>query len=74
MRQVCIYLNGSERIVIYKEGGCQFESRVDGIGWIVDNDACQEWKAAMSEAQQSIKDALRNVETIDALAAAELAK
>jgi hypothetical protein len=64
MRQVCIYLNGIERIVIYKEGGCQFEQKVPGIGWTVDNDSCRDWKAAITETQAVLARVLSNLEIV----------
>jgi hypothetical protein len=65
MRQVCIYLNGHERIVIYKEGGCQFERNLGkGFGWIVDHDSCRDWKAAITEAQAALASVMSNLELV----------
>ncbi len=64
MRQVCIYLNGHERIVIYKEGGCQFEQRIPDVGWIVDHDSCRDWKAAITEAQAALASVMSNLELV----------
>jgi len=57
-----IYVNGQERMTIYKEGGCQFEQNLPGIGWIVDNDACQEWRPTIKEAMAVLTQVAENLE------------
>jgi len=63
MRLVRIYITGDERITVYKEGGCQFERNLGpGMGWIVDNDACCNWYAAIAEAQRILARVTENLE------------
>jgi len=35
MRMAIIYLNSTERVKIYSEGGMGCEAFVEGIGWVV---------------------------------------
>jgi hypothetical protein len=55
MRKMVIYLNEYQRVVVYKEGGYQTEEKVNGIGWVLNNDI--DCKAALKEAQIVLNDA-----------------
>jgi len=64
MRQICIYLNGMERIVIYKEGGSQLERKVPGIGWCVDDETVHDWLTVLQEARIVLDRTISNIELV----------
>ncbi len=39
MKSLLVNVDAYRRIRLYPEGGLQLEAKVDGIGWILDNDA-----------------------------------
>lgn len=36
---VVVNVDANRRLRVYPQGGCDMEARVEGIGWVLDNDA-----------------------------------
>jgi hypothetical protein len=53
-----VYVKGNRRIAIYPEGGCCVETKVKGIGWVIDTD--DTWTEADTEAMQKMRDGFRS--------------
>lgn len=60
MQRVIIEMGKGKRLIVYKEGGCHAEAYVKGIGWVIDNEACDGLKA-LDEAIDALARCRENV-------------
>ena len=56
MRRITIEVEKGRRLVIYKEGGCNLEAYVDGIGWVIDDWSSFDWIPVCNAAQHLLAD------------------
>jgi hypothetical protein len=61
MNRITIEIGNRRRLVIYKQGGCNLEENVEGIGWCLNDWDTVDWQPILTEAQSVLARVSENI-------------